>query len=305
MKNVLVTGGAGFVGSHLVDRLVALGHRVTVLDNLSTGCRENINSAAVLVEGDVRHRALISNLIDQADACFHLAAIASVRQSNESWTDSHEINLTAFVGLLESVAKRKGCVIPVVYASSAAVYGDTEIIPVHENLPLHPISIYGADKVGCELHAHAAGRIGKVPTFGLRPFNIYGPRQHVSSPYSGVITVFVDRLKRGESLTIYGDGQQTRDFIHISDIVDFFVAAWGNASVEAPVCNAATGIETSILDIAHKLAAILGCEAKISFSPARTGDIRRSVADISRAQSLLGCAAQVDIAEGLKFVLKK
>ncbi|MDR3424803.1 MAG: NAD-dependent epimerase/dehydratase family protein [Alphaproteobacteria bacterium] len=305
MTHFLVTGGAGFVGSHLVDRLVAQGHRVTVLDNLCTGFRENVHQDAILNEGDVRDTALLSRLIAEVDACFHLAAIASVQQCNESWIASHSVNLSAFVGLLESAVQRKGGVIPVVYASSAAVYGDTKVFPVHEDLPLRPLSAYGADKAGCEAHAHAAGRSGGVPTFGLRPFNIYGPRQHASSPYSGVITVFTDRLLRGEDLTIYGDGQQTRDFIHVSDIVEHFIAALDKASPSAPVANAATGKETSVCDIAQRLAAILGREAKIVFAPARAGDIYRSVADTTRACSLLGIKARVDIAEGLRFILKK
>ncbi len=304
-KRILVTGGAGFVGSHLVDRLVGLGHRITVLDDLSTGFRKNVCRDAVLVEGDVRDRELVRRLIDETDACFHLAAIASVQRCLAFLEESHAINQTAFVGLLESVGSRKGGVIPVVYASSAAVYGDTDVFPIYENLPLCPISIYGADKAGCELHARAAGRTKGVPSFGLRPFNIYGPRQHPSSSYSGVITVFVDRLRRGEKLTIYADGLQTRDFIHVSDIVEYFIAALGKASVDAPVCNAATGKETSVLEIAHKLSEILGHEAKIVFAPARTGDIYRSVADTSHAQTLLGVRASVAVAEGLRFVLER
>jgi UDP-glucose 4-epimerase len=305
IKRILVTGGAGFVGSHLVDQLVTQGHYVTVLDDLSSGLRDNVHRDALLVEGDVRDGVLVARLVEEVDACFHLAAIDSVQQCSKSWEVSHEVNQGAFVGLLEKVAKRKNGVIPVVYASSAAIYGDTDIVPVHEKLPARPISVYGADKAGCELHAHAAGRNSGVPTFGLRPFNIYGPRQQASSPYSGVITVFVDRLQREKGLTIYGDGQQTRDFIHVSDIVEHFIAALGKASPTAPVCNAATGKETSILDIAYQLGSIMNREAKVHFAPARTGDILRSAADTSLAKSLLGCAARIDIAEGLKFVLEK
>lgn len=302
-QNILVTGGAGFVGSHLTDRLIAQGHRVTVLDDLSTGARENLHRDAALVVGDVRDRALVARLIGQSDACFHLAAIASVQKCNESWVESHQVNLGAFVGILESIAKREGGVIPVVYASSAAVYGDTDVLPAHEDLPLRPISVYGADKAGCELHAHAAGRKNGVPSFGLRPFNIYGPRQNPSSPYSGVISIFVDRLKRGETLNIYGDGKQTRDFIHVGDIVDFFIAAWAKAAPDAPLCNAATGRETSVLDVAHMLAAILGKQARIDFAPARMGDIKRSVAATARSRDILKASAQIEIDNGLRFVL--
>jgi UDP-glucose 4-epimerase len=302
LRRYLTTGGAGFVGSHLVERLISQGHPVTILDDLSSGLRENVPAKATLVEGDVRDAKLVARLVNEADGCFHLAAIASVQQCNADWHECHTVNLSSFVSLLESVSKRAGGVIPVVYASSAAVYGDTAVFPVDEDLPPRPISSYGADKAGCEMHAHAAGRMAAVPTFGLRPFNIYGPRQQASSPYSGVITVFADRLRRGEGLTIYGDGKQTRDFIHVGDVVGHFIAAMGKASVNAPVCNVATGQETSILDLAQKLSALFGHEPRISFAPARAGDIYRSVADTSRAQSLLGCAARIKIDEGLAFL---
>jgi UDP-glucose 4-epimerase len=280
---------------------VGLGHQVTILDDLSTGLRENVHKGARLFVDDVRDTSVIRHLMAEADACFHLAAIASVQKCSESWVRSHEINLTAFTSILESSAKRKGGKIPIVYASSAAVYGNPDVFPVHEDLPLKPISVYGADKAGCELHAKVAGHSAGVPTFGLRPFNIYGPRQQPSSPYSGVITVFTDRLKRDESIMIYGDGKQTRDFIHVSDVVDHLIAALDKASPEALICNVATGKETSIFDVAHKLAKILGRKAIINFAPARTGDIYRSVADTKRAKSILGSKARIDIAEGLKF----
>ncbi|MDR3448331.1 MAG: NAD-dependent epimerase/dehydratase family protein [Alphaproteobacteria bacterium] len=303
MTHFLVTGGAGFVGSHLVDRLVTMG-RVTVLDNLTTGQRDNVNAKAELVVGDVRDAALTNRLINHADAVFHLAAIASVQQCMDEPAASHAVNLSAFVGMLDSSRRRAGGVVPIIYASSAAVYGDTDVTPVNEGLPLRPISIYGADKAGCELHARAAGQRG-VPTFGLRPFNIYGPRQLAASPYSGVITVFTERLRRNQPIIIYGDGRQTRDFIHISDVVDFFVAALDKVSPKAPVCNAATGKETSVVDLAKNLCALLGHKEDIQFAPARPGDIRRSVADISLAREMLGCVAKVEVAEGLVFVRQR
>jgi UDP-glucose 4-epimerase len=301
-KRFLVTGGAGFVGSHLVDRLIGEGHHVTILDDLSTGFRANVHKSASLVEGDVRHLQLVSRLLGEVDGCFHLAAIASVQQCNQSWHESHSVNQSAFVGLLECAAKHNGGPLPVVYTSSAAVYGDTSVFPVHEDLPPRPISVYGADKAGCELHAHAAGRMSGVPTFGLRPFNIYGPRQHASSPYSGVITVFIDRLRRGEELAIFGDGKQTRDFIHVDDIVMHLIAAMDKTAPTAPICNAATGKETTIADIAHQLAAIFGVTPRIVFKPARAGDICRSVADTKRSQTLLGLTARIAMDEGLSFV---
>jgi UDP-glucose 4-epimerase len=290
------------VGSHLVDRLVAQNHSVTVLDDLSSGAQSNLSAQAKFIEGNVCDPALITRLIEESDACYHLAAIASVQKCREFWAESHAVNLTAFVGLLESVARRKKGVIPVVYASSAAVYGNADASPLHEKLPLRPISTYGADKVGCELHAHAAGHATGVPTFGLRPFNIYGTRQNPLSPYSGVISIFADRIKRGESLTIYGDGKQTRDFIAIHDVIDHFILAMDKATFTAPVCNVATGKEVSVLHVAQKLAKILGQEAKIVFAPVRKGDITHSVADTSQAQAVLGCEAKISIDDGLLFV---
>jgi UDP-glucose 4-epimerase len=298
----LVTGGAGFVGSHLVDRLIGAGHDVTVLDDLSTGSRDNVNPKARLIAGDVRDADKLAGLIAEAQGCFHLAAIASVQQCNKSWSDSHAVNLTAYVRLLECVGRRKGGVIPVVYASSAAIYGDTSTFPVHEDLPPRPISVYGADKAGGELHAHAAGRMRGIPTFGLRPFNIYGPRQQPGSPYSGVITVFAEQLKRDAPLTIFGDGKQTRDFIYVGDVVTHFMAAMGKTSAEAPICNVATGKETSVLDLAHKLCATFGRAPNINFAAARPGDILRSVADTYRALTLLGCKAETPMEQGLSFL---
>lgn len=303
-ERLLVTGGAGFIGGHVVDHLVGLGYRVTVIDDLSTGRRDRVNPQAELIVGNVVDKRLVRGAIGRADACIHLAAIASVQRSRDDLLGSHRTNQSAFVGLLEAIARRRGGVIPIVYASSAAVYGAPATFPIAEDDPAHPLSAYGADKLGCELHAGAAGVVSRTPSFGLRFFNVYGPMQRPDSPYSGVISIFADRLSRRESLTIYGDGRQSRDFVHVGDVVRAVVASLEHASPAAPVCNVGTGVETSIVELAAILCRILGTEADFRFAPAREGDIRRSVADLSRAREIFGHTPQTAIYDGLRDLLK-
>jgi len=235
MPLALVTGGCGFIGSHLVAALLARGDRVRVLDDLSTGRRENLAPGAELSEGDVADPAAVRAAMAGAAVCFHLAAIASVERGMTEWLTTHRANLSGTIAVFD--AARAAGRIPVVYASSAAVYGEQERLPIAEDAPTLPLSAYGADKLGCELHARVAGHVHGVPTMGLRFFNVFGARQDPGSPYSGVISIFCDRMSRGEGVTIHGDGGQTRDFIHVSDVVRGLVAAAGAANVSAPVVN--------------------------------------------------------------------
>ena len=295
-----VTGVAGFIGSHLADALLAAGHQVRGLDDLSTGKRENLDLRCELMIGDVADPAAVAALLQGAAGCFHLAAIASVAKTNEDWMGGHRVNLGGTIRVLE--AARDAGRIPVVYASSAAIYGDTGGETAHEGLTPRPLSAYGADKLGSELHAAAGWHVHGVPSFGLRFFNVYGPRQDPKSPYSGVISIFARRIAEGQGIEIHGDGQQVRDFIYVADIVRHLIAAMDHATAHGgnAVANVCTGQGTSVLQLAEHLAIASGRNAHISHGPARPGDIRRSIGDATHAAKSLGIAAEVGLPEGLR-----
>ncbi|MBF0144125.1 MAG: NAD-dependent epimerase/dehydratase family protein [Magnetococcales bacterium] len=304
MAHYLVTGGCGFIGSHLVEALLAEGHAVRILDNLSTGKRENVPEAAEIVIGDVADGGAVARAMKGADGCFHLAAVASVTLSNEDWLGSHRANLTGTIQVLE-VARHAsgGRPIPVVYASSAAVYGDNPNMPLAETAAIGPLTAYGADKFGSELHARVGGLVHGVPTTGFRFFNVYGPRQDPSSPYSGVISIFVDRVGRGDPITIFGDGSQLRDFVYVADVVAFCLKGLGQSRTHGPVYNVCTGRSVSILSLAKTLFSLFGHEVEIRFAPARSGDIRVSVGNPELARQTLGAVAGITLAEGLGRML--
>ena len=299
MACYLVTGGAGFIGSHLADALLADGHRVRILDDLSSGRRANLPAAADFVEGDVRDPEMIERLIADAAGVYHLAAIASVERSREAWLATHTVNLTGQVTVLEAVRRARHGRIPVVYASSAAVYGDNAHLPLSETEPGAPLTAYGADKLGCELHARIGAIVHGLATVGLRFFNVYGPRQDPGSPYSGVVSIFCRRLARGEPLDIYGDGNQERDFIYVGDVVGLLVKAMGAAAAGAEIYNVCTGRGTSVRSLAQALGAVRGAEPTLRYLPARAGDIARSIGDPRRAQARYGWTAETPLSAGL------
>jgi UDP-glucose 4-epimerase len=303
MAGYLVTGGCGFIGSHLVDALERGGHRVTVLDDFSTGKRHNISSGPEIITGSVTDARLVESAVRGVDGVFHLAAIASVERSREAWSATHTTNLTGFINILEAVARCRTS-IPVVYASSAAVYGNAERAPIEETAKLKPLTAYGADKLGCELHAHVAAVVHGIPTTGLRFFNIYGPRQDPASPYSGVISVFCDRLRRQRRIDIYGDGQQVRDFVYVSDAVAALMQAMATTVAEARVFNVCTGVSTRISDLARIVAELCVTPPAIDYRPARAGDIRISIGSPAGAESRLGFRAQTGLREGLSHTLR-
>ncbi|HVJ52919.1 MAG TPA: NAD-dependent epimerase/dehydratase family protein [Aliidongia sp.] len=304
MARYTVTGGCGFIGSHLVDSLLADGHEVVVLDDLSTGKRENLDRRAKLIVGDVTRPALVGEAMEGAEGCFHLAAIASVARSNEDWLGTHRVNLTGSITIFDAARPRgAAAAIPVVYASSAAVYGDTERMPIDEATPTRPLTAYGADKLGSELHGKVATHVHGVPTTGLRFFNVYGPRQDPASPYSGVISIFADRLAARKPVTVNGDGLQSRDFVYVADVVAHLRAAMKTSHTEARVFNVCTGRATTIGDLARLIAMKLGIEADIAHGPARAGDIRHSIGTPERAIAGLGVRAAVAIEDGLGRLL--
>jgi len=299
MAVYVVTGGAGFIGSHLVDAILADGHSVRVVDDFSTGKRANLDARVEVFEADICGTGVMRGALEGAAGCFHLAAIASVQRGNEDWVGTHRVNQTGSVAIFDACRVAR---VPVVYASSAAVYGDTGGAVAHEGLPCRPQTAYGADKLGSELHAAVGWGVHGVPSFGLRFFNVYGPRQDPASPYSGVISIFASRIGRGEGVTVHGDGDQTRDFVFVADVVAHLRAAMVALSARpgAYVCNVCTGMETSVAGLAEALGRVFGVGVAIGHGPARAGDIRRSVGVPERAIGLLGVQAGVGLQAGLE-----
>lgn len=305
MANYVVTGGCGFIGSHLVESLLAQGHGVRIIDDLSTGKRDNVPTQAQVVVGDVADADLVARTMAGADGCFHLAAIASVQRGNEEWLETHKANQTGTIAVLDAARTAKdGRPIPVVYASSAAVYGDCDVLPINEQAPRQPLSAYGADKLGSELHASVASGVHGVPTTGFRFFNIYGPRQDPNSPYSGVIAIFAQRLAGGDGVTVFGDGGQYRDFVYVADVVRYLRAAMQDMPDGARVFNICTGRTTTVVQLAQTIAELAGVEAEIAYGPARTGDIRESVGDPSAVKAAFGFSADTLLKDGLRETLK-
>lgn len=305
MANWLVTGGCGFIGSHLLEALVARGDRVRILDDLSTGRREHALPGTELIVGCITDQAIVNAAMEGVDGCFHLAAIASVERGQTDWLGTHRVNLTGTITVFDAARRaRPDRPIPVVYASSAAIYGDNANVPLAENERSAPLSAYGADKLGCEQHGRIAWHIHRVPNIGLRFFNVYGPRQDPSSPYSGVISIFVDRLRAGRGIDIHGDGRQIRDFIFVEDVVRFLIAAMDKAEGGNRVFNVCTGTGTSIADLAHLVARILGRDLAVSTKPPRAGDIRTSLGNPANAAQFLGITAMTALKDGLRATLE-
>jgi len=305
MARYLVIGGCGFIGSHLCDALVAAGHRVLILDNLSTGRALNKNRKAELIVGDLADEKILNRTMRHVDGCFQLAAVASIERCHNDWIESHRVNMAGMVTILNAARRmrERKHLVPVVYASSAAVYGNSDRLPLKETAEPKPISAYGVDKLGCELHAGIAGRIFGVPTVGLRFFNVYGPRQNFASPYSGVIAIFCDRLRRSQAVTIFGDGKQGRDFVFVDDAVRAMVSAMKIAATSAPIFNVCSGRPANILGLAKTIAQICKVPLKVEFGPARPGDIRRSLGSAAKIRKALQWSAACSLQEGLRRTL--
>lgn len=301
MGSYLVTGGCGFIGSHLADALVAHGHRVRILDDLSTGRRDYAPAAAEIVVGDVADGDTVRRAMQGVAGCFHLAAVASVPKSVEAWLPTHRVNLNGTINVLEA-AHAVGNV-PVVYASSAAVYGDNPGIPLTETIAPAPHSPYGADKASSEMQAHAAFTVRGIPSTGLRFFNVFGPRQDPASPYAGVISIFAERMQAGQPVTIFGDGGQTRDFVFVADAVSALLAAMDRQDATARVFNVGRGESISLLSLVAALERVVGRKATIRHALPRTGDVRHLVGDVRRIREGLGFTAKVGLEEGMARLL--
>lgn len=303
MKKYLVTGGAGFIGSHLVRALLEQGDFVRVLDNFSTGKRENIAGLKVeIVEGDLRDQAKLAEAVKEIDIIFHEAAFVSVPQSMEDPLPCFEINQRGTEYLLE--AARKAGVKRVVLASSSAVYGDSEIQPLEEHFPLRPFSPYAVSKRVDELYAAMYTRSFGLDVVALRYFNVYGPRQRPDSMYAAAVPIFTRRLLDGKPVTIYGDGSQTRDLVYVGDIVRANLAASEHPDAPGQVFNVCGGQEIRIIDLIETLMDFFPNASAPEFAPARSGDIYRSVGSPKKAAEVLGFTPQTSLEEGLKAVIE-
>ena len=302
--NYLVTGGAGFIGSHITERLLADGHTVRILDNFSTGKRENIPAAAgvEVIEGDVGDVETVRNAMQDINYVFHEAAIASVPETVGNPLASERINYRGTLNILETA--RHAGVKRVVFACSAAVYGDLPELPKREDMPLKPLSPYAVDKLAsehaCKVYTHLYG----LEAVALRYFNVFGPRQDPSSPYSGVISLFSDCLRQGKQPTIYGDGEQTRDFVFVSDVVEANIRAAASATSPGSAINIATGSTLSINDLLRTICRIQGQPFEPGYQPGRQGDIQHSRADIGLAREHLDWEPAVEFETGLRELFK-
>jgi UDP-glucose 4-epimerase len=300
MSRMLVTGGAGFIGSHLAERLADLGHEVRVLDNFSTGRRENLASFAgrvEVVEGDIRDARVVAAAVRGVDVVFHEAALASVPRSVDDPLTSDQVNVHGTLNVL--VASREAGVRRVVYASSSSIYGNSPALPKREDMNPAPESPYATGKLAGELYCRVFSSLYGLPCVALRYFNVFGPRQDPASQYAAVVPLFSRALLDGGQPVIYGDGEQSRDFTFVRNVVDANLAAAERDGAAGRSMNVACGTTTTVNDLCERLRALTGSAAKPRFAPQRPGDVKHSYADISLARALLGFEPSVDLDEGL------
>ncbi len=301
MAFYLVTGGAGFIGSHMVEALRRRGDRVRVADNLATGRRSNLAHVddVEFLEGDLADAAFARRAVDGVEYVLHQAAIPSVPRSVDDPLTSNRANIDATLSLL--VAARDAGVRRVVYAGSSSAYGNAAPLPKQEDMPTAPLSPYALQKLVGEQYMQMFTTLYGVSTVTIRYFNVFGPRQDPSSAYSGVISLFIRHLVEGSSPTIHGDGGQTRDFTYVANVVDGVLrAAAAGPDASGAVINVATGTRISLNDLFATLKRITGATVDPVYGPPRAGDVRDSLADISRAKALLGYAPSVGLEEGLR-----
>ena len=297
MANMLVTGGAGFIGSNLVDALIGVGHRVIVIDNLSTGKEENLNKEAEFHNADISNLDQIRPLFNGVDFVFHLAAMARMPLTIEKPIESNMTNINGTLNVL--FASHAANVKKVIFSSSCSVYGEQEESPVREDMICNPLSPYGLQKLTGERYCKLFSVIYNLPTVCLRYSSVYGPRQSMEGTYMPVISIFLGQKERGEPLTITGDGGQTRDFTHVSDVVRANILAVESGSVgRADIVNIAGGKEYSIRHLAEMIS------DKIEYQNKREGDIYRNLVDITLAKKILGWEPEYDLESGLEDLMK-
>jgi len=301
VKKYLVTGGAGFIGSHIATHLIEEGHSVRVFDNLSTGNLDNLahlNGQVEVIQGDLTEAEALVQAAKGVEVIFHQAALASVPLSVKNPRGTHEACVTGTLNVLEA-ARHQG-VRRVVYAASSSAYGNDPQMPKQEGQCPEALSPYGAAKLAAELYCQSYASTYGLETVRLRYFNVYGPRQDPKSPYSAVIPLFIDALINGKQPTIYGDGLQSRDFVYIDNIVQANLKASVADGASGKVYNVGCGQALSLLDLLDSICTALGCENNPVFADERAGDIKHSWADISAAVADLGYQPKIDVQEGLK-----
>jgi UDP-N-acetylglucosamine/UDP-N-acetylgalactosamine 4-epimerase len=298
----LVTGGAGFIGSNIVDELVRRGQQVVVLDDLSSGKEENLAAVRSKIDlriGSITDLATLQSACAGTDYVIHLAARTSVPRSVADPIEANHVNIDGTLNVL--VAARDSKVRRFVFAASSAAYGETPELPKQETMPSAPISPYGVTKLAGELYAQVFGRAYGLENTSLRYFNVFGPRQDPASQYSGVLSRFMLALIRGESPVMYGDGEQSRDFTYIANVVDLTLRACEATGSSGMVLNGGTGARITLNEVLKLLEKITGKKIQVKYDPPRAGDIKDSQADISRAGNLLGYVPHVDFEHGLKL----
>jgi UDP-glucose 4-epimerase len=304
---VLVTGGAGFIGSHMVDRLVNDGYDVRIIDDLSTGRIDNIQSLLSagkvdFVKGDIRDVSLVTKSVDDVDDVVHFAALTSVPFSVKNPELTFDVNLCGTLNLIRACAQED--VGRFVFVSSCAVCGDPESLPVREEHRTDPISPYAESKLIAERYCLGFQDRQLLRSVVLRFFNVYGPRQGMND-YSGVITRFIDRVRQKEPLVIYGDGSQTRDFVNVHDVVEAILASMKSGDAEGEVFNVGSGKPTSINELAKTILELAGVDLEIRYEKPRAGDIKDSYADISKAKKFLGYEPKISLRDGLRVLLEE
>jgi len=301
MSTYLVTGGAGFIGSHVVEELVKRGEKVKVLDNFVTGKRENLEGfldKIELIEGDIRDLDIVRSSINGVDFVLHEAALHSVPKSIDDPISTNEVNVAGTLNVLIAARDRK--VRRVVLASSSSIYGEREDLPEREEDRPQPVSPYAASKLAVEYYCSIFSRTFGLETVSLRYFNVFGPKQDPASEYAAVIPKFITCMLKDESPPVHGDGLQSRDFTYIDNVVAATLLATTTKGVSGEVFNIACGKAFTVLDIVSHLNKLLGKSIKPRFTPPRKGDVRHTLADISRVKELLGLKTEVDFEEGLK-----
>jgi UDP-glucose 4-epimerase len=299
-KNILVTGGAGFVGSHIVDRL-SPENKVTVFDNLFSGSLSNLEKSRdriTFIKGDILDKALLRDVVAEVEIVFHLAAhVGNIRSIQDPFFDM-DVNIRGTLNLLE--ACRNSNIKRLVYSSSGAIFGEARYLPIDEDHPLHPESPYAVSKLAAEKYALAFYKVYGVPAAAVRYFNIYGPRQDTSE-YANAISIFLGKFKEGQPITIFGDGEQTRDFVFVEDVATANILAATRPAAAGEIFNIGTGQATSINQIADAIRQISGRESPVIYADPRAGEVRDSRANIDKARKILGYSPQTDLKEGLRL----